>query len=69
MAMTAKTPAHQGQQCHHDEGNNTSSRTSDEGDNASSTMAKTHLCIDDSNNAIVMRATIAIATTAEMPAH
>ncbi len=43
--------------------------TINEGDIVSSTMAETHLRIDDSDDAIVTRATIAIATTAEVPAH
>jgi hypothetical protein len=69
MATVAKTPAHQWQQCHHNEGNNASSMTSDRGDKASSTMAETHLRIDNGNNAIMTRATIAIVSVAEPPAH
>jgi hypothetical protein len=69
MATTAKTPAHQRQQHHHNEGNNASLMTSNKGDNASSTMVETHLHIDGSNHTIVMRVTIAITTMAEMPAH
>jgi hypothetical protein len=45
-----------------------SSTTSNEGNNASLTMAETHLRINI-GNAIVMRATITIATTAKTPAH
>jgi hypothetical protein len=68
LAMMAKTPVHQQQQHHHDEGNNPSLTTSDNGDDTSSTIAETHLRINDSNNAIMMRATITIATM-KMPAH
>jgi hypothetical protein len=57
------------QQCHCDVGDNTSSTTSNKGNNASLTTAETHLPIDNGNDAIVMRATIAIATMAKMPAH
>ncbi len=52
MATTAKMPAHWCWQRHHDEGND-SSATSDEGLDASSTMAETHLRINDSNYTIV----------------
>jgi hypothetical protein len=43
--------------------------TSNKGNNASSTKQWRCLRIDDSNNAIVTRATNAIATTAKTPAH
>jgi hypothetical protein len=50
-------------------GDDTSSTTSGEGNNASSTTAETRLRINNGNDAIVMRAKIAIATMAKMPAH
>jgi hypothetical protein len=40
MATTAKTPAHQWQQRHHNKGNNTSLMTSNKGNDASSTTAE-----------------------------
>jgi hypothetical protein len=43
--------------------------TSSKGNNASSTMAETRLCINNSDDAIVTKATIAIAITAKTPAH
>jgi hypothetical protein len=50
-------------------GDNASLMTSNKGNNASSTAAETHLCINNGDDAIVTRATIAIATTAKTPAH
>jgi hypothetical protein len=50
-------------------GDDTSLMTSGKGDNASSTMAETILRINSGNDTIVMRATFAIATPANMPAH
>jgi hypothetical protein len=50
-------------------GDNTSSTTSGKDDNASSTTAETRLRINNGNDAIVTRATFAIATPAKMPAH
>jgi hypothetical protein len=67
MATTARTHVHQ--QCHHNKGNNASSITRDKGDNASLTMVETRLCINNGNNAIVMRATITIVTMAKLPVH
>ncbi len=64
----AKMPAHRRQQHHHDESNNASLTTSNEGDDASSTMVESRLHINNSDNAIMTRAAIAIATT-ETPAH
>ena len=68
IAMTAKTPAHQWQQCHHNEADDASLKTSNEGNNASLTMAEMPL-FDNSDNPIVTRATIAIMTTAKTPTH
>jgi hypothetical protein len=64
-----KNSAHQRQQCHCNVGDNAGSTTSNKGDDARSTAVETCLCINNSNNAIVKRATIAIATTVKMPAH
>jgi hypothetical protein len=50
-------------------GDNASSTTSNEGDDASLTMAETRLRMDNSDDSIVTRATITIATTAKMPVH
>jgi hypothetical protein len=50
-------------------GDNVSSMTSNEGNDASSTMVETCLRIDNGNNTIVTRVTIAIATTTTMPVH
>jgi hypothetical protein len=41
IATTGKPPAHQWQQHHHNEGDNASSMTSNEGNNAGSTTAET----------------------------
>jgi hypothetical protein len=50
------------------EGDDASLSTSDEGDDASSTMVETHLRINDSDDAIMKRAIIVIVTM-ETPAH
>jgi hypothetical protein len=41
IATTVKTPAHQWQRCHHNEGDNASFTASDESNDDNSTMAKT----------------------------
>jgi hypothetical protein len=50
-------------------GDDTSLTTSGKDDNASSTTAETCLCINNGNDAIVTRATFAIATPAKTPVH
>jgi hypothetical protein len=69
IATMAKNPAHQWQQCHHNVGDDTSLMTSGEGNSASSTTAETSLHINNGNDTIMMRATFAITTPANMPAH
>ncbi len=64
-----KNPVHWWQQYHCDEGNDASLMTSNKGNNASSTMAETCLCINNGNIAIMTRATIAIRTMAKTPLH
>jgi hypothetical protein len=53
----------------HDVGDDASLMTSNEGNSASLTTAETSLHIVNGNDAIVTRATIAIATMVKMPAH
>jgi hypothetical protein len=50
-------------------GDDTSLTTSGEGDSASSTMVEASLHINNGADAIMTRATFAIATPANMPAH
>ncbi len=69
ICINGKNPVHQWQQCHFNKGIDTSSTTSNKGNGTSSTMAETHLRINNSNAIIVRRATIAIGTTGKMPAH
>ncbi len=64
-----RNPAHWWQQCHHDKGNDASLMTRNEGNDASSRTAETRLCIDNGNNAIMTRVTIAIRTMAKTPPH
>ncbi len=79
--MMTTTPLQQGQQCQLEDGDNaiTTRATTPlqiKGNNAIVTRAmmpaqlwQGHLHINNGNNAIVMRATIAIATTAKTPVH
>jgi hypothetical protein len=64
-----QNPAHWQQQCHCNVGDNASSITSNNYNDASLTTAEIHLRINNGNNAIMMRATSAIATMAKTPAH
>jgi hypothetical protein len=61
----SKNPAHQWPPYHHNVGDDASLTTSIDGDNTSLTTAETRLHIDNGNNIIVTRATIAIATTCQ----
>jgi hypothetical protein len=85
LTMATTSAHQQQQQCHRHEGkiaittavktlrhcnkDGNASLTTTKGNNASSTIAETCLCINNSNNTIVMRVTIAIATMAKMPVH
>jgi hypothetical protein len=68
IAMVAKMPVHQWQRYHHNKGDNTNLTSRDEGVMLVWQWQRC-LCINDGNNSIVTRATIAITTMEKMPAH
>ncbi len=65
----SKNPVYRQQQRHCNESNDASSATSNKGNNASSTTAETLMRIDNSNVAIMMRASIAIGTMVKTSPH